>query len=52
MYCFELFEMFSVLSSAWIYTLGARDFSSPVSGFCKVFMVTRILINTETNRRI
>ena len=26
---------------SWTYTLGARDFSSAVSGFCQVFIVTR-----------
>ena len=31
-----------------ISTLGARDFSSAVSGFCQVFIVTR---NTENSRR-
>ena len=38
-------------------TLGARDFSSPVSGFCQVFIVTlrpkmcRPSANTENSRR-
>ena len=29
------------IATCVLYTLGARDFSSAVSGFCQVFIVTR-----------
>ena len=37
----------------YVHTLGARDFSSAVSGFCQVFIVTtcRPSANTENSRR-
>ena len=32
-------------------TLGARDFSSAVSGFCQVFIVTRVIDGSEKRNR-
>ena len=37
-------SLFCIYKSRWKLTLGARDFSSAVSGFCQVFIVTRAKI--------
>ena len=37
-------KIFCIYKSRWKLTLGARDFSSAVSGFCQVFIVTRAKI--------
>ena len=37
-------KIFCIYKTRWKLTLGARDFSSAVSGFCQVFIVTRAKI--------